>query len=104
MKVLCVLGFVLLLMLKIVLLPVRALLGLLDLSLEFVGKIVCRIGEIFGTIFLLIVAISRICGDVSNTTFLEGLIFAVLAAVIPRALYILGGSLIAGIQGLLRQI
>ena len=46
MKVLCVLGFVLLLMLKIVLLPVRALLGLLDLSLEFVGKIVCRIGEI----------------------------------------------------------
>ena len=48
MKVLCVLGFVLLLMLKIVLLPVRALLGLLDLSLEFVGKIVCRIGEIFG--------------------------------------------------------
>ena len=69
MKVLCVLGFVLLLMLKIVLLPVRALLGLL-----------------------------------SNKAFLEGLIFAVLIAVIPRALYILGGSLIAGIQGLLRRI
>ena len=104
MKVLCVLGFVLLMMLKIVLLPVRVLLGLLDLSLEFVGRIVCRIGEIFGTIFFLIVVISRIWGDVSNKAFLEGLIFAVLIAVIPRASYILGGSLIAGIQGLLRRI
>ena len=40
----------------------------------------------------------------SPEELLEGLIFAVLAAVIPRALCILGGSLIAGIQSLLRQI
>jgi hypothetical protein len=104
MKVLWVLGFVLLLMLKIVLLPVRALLGFLGLSLDFVGAIVCNIAGLFGTIFLFIVVISRLCGDVTNAVFLEGFIFAVLVAVIPRALYYVGRRLILGLQALLSRI
>ena len=99
-----IIGLLFLLILRIILLPVRALFGLLGLSLDFVGAIVCNIAGLFGTIFLFIVVISRLCGDVTNAVFLEGFIFAVLVAVIPRALYYVGRRLILGLQALLSRI
>ena len=97
MKVFRIIGLIFLLILRIILLPVRALFGLFGLSLDFVGTIVCNIAGLFGTIFLFIVVISRLCGDVTNAVFLEEIIFAVLVVVIPRALYYAGCHLILGL-------
>jgi hypothetical protein len=104
MKVLWFVGCILLWTLRILLLPVRAVLWFLSLVLDYAGSVICGITSALGTLFLLGIIFSRVMTGLSDAMFLEGIAIGILMAVIPRALLILGTGLLIGIQSLLREI
>ena len=89
---------------RILLFPLRTLLSLFQLSLEFVSSVVCSLSTVLGGGLLIVVFICRFIGDISNRLFLQTFVFSVLLAVIPRMVTMVLEALTVGLEEMLRDI
>lgn len=102
MTVLYGVGTVLRFILKIVLLPVQAVLTLLMLAIGFIGGLANLVCWVLGVFFI----IGGICSFINGSASLgwQGVIVGILVAVIPQALTIWGAEGIGCLKELLARI
>lgn len=104
MEALRIVGVLLHRIFRLLLFPLRTLLSLFHLSLEFVSSMVCGLSTVLGGGLLIVVLLCRFFGDMSNRLFLQTLVFSVLLAVIPRMVTMVLEALTVGLEGMLRDI
>ena len=102
MTVLYGIGTVLRVILRIVLLPVQAVLTLLMLAIGFIGGLAYIVCWLLGAFFV----IGGICSFINGSASLgwQGVIVGILVAVIPQALTIWGEEGVLGLKELLARI
>jgi hypothetical protein len=102
MTVLYGVGTVLRFVLRVVLLPVQAVLTLLMLAIGFIGGLANIVCWLLGAFFV----IGGICSFINGSASLgwQGLIVGIIVAVVPQALTIWGAEGILGLKELLGRI
>ena len=101
MEALRIVGVLLHRIFRLLLFPLRTLLSLFHLSLEFVS---CGLSTVLGGGLLIVVLLCRFFGDMSNQLFLQTLVVSVLLAVIPKVTAMALQALVVGMQGILSEI
>lgn len=104
MEALRIVGVLLHRIFRLLLFPLRTLLSLFHLSLEFVSFVVCGLSTVLGGGLLIVVLLCRFFGDMSNRLFLQTLVVSVLLAVIPKVTAMALQALVVGMQGILSEI
>lgn len=104
MEALRIVGVLLHRIFRLLLFPLRTLLSLFHLSLEFVSFVVCGLSTVLGGGLLIVVLLCRFFGDMSNQLFLQTLMVSVLLAVIPKVTAMALQALVVGMQGILSEI
>ena len=104
MTVLYGIGTVLRFVLRVVLLPVQAILTLVMLAMAFVGSLACTLFEIIGTLGVICGLYEFISSTGSATTGWQFLIGGILFVIIPQALTIWGEAGLLNLKDLLARI
>lgn len=95
MAVVNVVGSVLHFILKVVLLPVQAILTLLELSISFIGGLVLFLTKAFGVLLIVAAIFDWITKTYSSKEIMETFVTGLCVAIIPEALVAWG---VAGIE------
>ncbi|MBO7357565.1 MAG: hypothetical protein J6U37_03465 [Lachnospiraceae bacterium] len=104
MTVLYGIGTILRFILRVVLLPVQAVLTLMMLAMAFVGSLTCTLFEIIGTLGVICGLYEFISSTGSVTSGWQFLIGGILLVIIPQALTIWGEVGLLNLKDLLARI
>lgn len=104
MTILCVIGTILRFLLRVVLLPVQAVLTLVLIAIDFVSGLAGIVFGFAGAICIIGGLVELISKTGSTSLGIEGLVGGICLAVIPQALAIWGEAGIIGLKGMLAKI